>query len=284
MDAQGNLHAWGPHMRGDRICYTESAEENFPGRRGRMEATGEIPAVAAGEERYGEKARALARKIGAPYLAEVPQEQLCLVVEDRGLSLKKGELSLQGDFTRMEKRLRQPNLSSELLVKAARIRDGENPTAVDATAGLGEDALLLAAAGFRVTLMEKDPVIAALLSDALERAAGTPALAGAAGRMRLLEGDSLELLGSLPFVPDVIYLDPMFPERQKSGLVKKKFQLLHTLEKPCTDGETLLAAALAAGPRKVVIKRPKKGPFLGGRKPSFSLEGKAIRYDCLLCP
>lgn len=249
-----------------------------------MEATGEIPAVAAGEERYGEKARALARKIGAPYLAEVPQEQLCLVVEDRGLSLKKGELSLQGDFTRMEKRLRQPNLSSELLVKAARIRDGENPTAVDATAGLGEDAMLLAAAGFRVTLMEKDPVIAALLSDALERAAGTPALAGAAGRMRLLEGDSLELLGSLPFVPDVIYLDPMFPERQKSGLVKKKFQLLHTLEKPCTDGETLLAAALSAGPRKVVIKRPKKGPFLGGKKPSFSLEGKAIRYDCLLCP
>ncbi len=249
-----------------------------------MEATGEIPAVAAGKERYGEKARALARKIGAPYLAEVPQEQLCLVVEDRGLSLKKGELSLQGDFTRMEKRLRQPNLSSELLVKAARIRDGENPTAVDATAGLGEDALLLAAAGFRVTLMEKDPVIAALLSDALERAAGTPALAGAAGRMRLLEGDSLELLGSLPFVPDVIYLDPMFPERQKSGLVKKKFQLLHTLEKPCTDGEALLAAALSAGPRKVVIKRPKKGPFLGGRKPSFSLEGKAIRYDCLLCP
>ena len=100
--------------------------------------------------------------------------------------------------------------------------------------------------------------------------------------MRLLEGDSIEILGALTFVPDVVYLDPMFPERQKSGLVKKKFQLLHDLEQPCMDGEALLAAALSAGPRKVVIKRPKKGPYLGGRKPSFSLEGKAIRYDCLL--
>ena len=206
-----------------------------------MEATGEIPAVAAGKERYGEKARALARKIGAPYLAEVPQEQLCLVVEDRGLSLKKGELSLQGDFTRMEKRLRQPNLSSELLVKAARIRDGENPTAVDATAGLGEDALLLAAAGFRVTLMEKDPVIAALLSDALERAAGTPALAGAAGRMRLLEGDSLELLGSLPFVPDVIYLDPMCSRSGKrAGLSRRSFSSSIRWRSPARTGRPSL--------------------------------------------
>ena len=47
----------------------------------------------------------------------------------------------------------------------------EHPRAVDATAGLGEDSLLLAAAGFEVTLCEADPVIAVLLEDALTRAA-----------------------------------------------------------------------------------------------------------------
>ncbi|MDD5850127.1 MAG: class I SAM-dependent methyltransferase [Firmicutes bacterium] len=248
-----------------------------------METGQGLPAVYAGEAVYEERAAALAQKLGASLLSEAPGEVLCLVVDQRGLTLQRGDLSLQGDFSRMAQRLRPSNLNGELLVKAARIRDSAGaPTAVDATAGLGEDSLLLAASGFCVTLIEKDPVIAALLADAMARAAKDPLLAGAVGRMRLLEGDSIEILGALTFVPDVVYLDPMFPERQKSGLVKKKFQLLHDLEQPCMDGEALLAAALSAGPRKVVIKRPKKGPYLGGRKPSFSLEGKAIRYDCLL--
>ena len=74
----------------------------------------------------------------------------------------------------------------------------------------------------------------------------------------------------------------MFPGRQKSGLVKKKAQLLQKLEKPCEDEEGLLQAAVSAGPRKIVIKRPLKGPFLAGRKPDYSITGKTIRYDCLL--
>jgi 16S rRNA (guanine1516-N2)-methyltransferase len=82
--------------------------------------------------------------------------------------------------------------------------------------------------------------------------------------------------------PDVIYLDPMFPERQKSGLIKKKFQLLQRLESPCADEEELLSAALAARPLRIVIKRPLKGPPLAGATPSYSLKGKAIRYDCIV--
>ena len=84
--------------------------------------------------------------------------------------------------------------------------------------------------------------------------------------------------------PDVVYLDPMFPERTKSAAVKKKFQLLHHLEQPCADEETLVEAALAARPRKVVIKRPVKGPLLAGVKPSYQLAGKAVRYDVLVPP
>ncbi len=191
-------------------------------------------------------------------------------------------MGLRGDFTRMLPRLRQGRLQQELLVRAARMRGVDEPTAVDCTAGLGEDSLLLAAAGFRVTLFERDETIAALLADAMERAAAEPQLEEAVGRMTLVGGDSIAGLTELGFAPDVVYLDPMFPARTKSAAVKKKFQLLHHLEQPCEEEEALVAAALAAGPRKVVIKRPAKGPQLAGIKPSYSIAGKAVRYDVLV--
>ncbi len=202
-----------------------------------------------------------------------------------GLTLTDGKLALRGDFTEMLPRLRPGNLQGELLVRAAKIKGLDRPaTVIDATAGLGEDALLLAAAGFSVNLYERDPVIAALLRDALRRASETPELAEIVSRMEFFEEDSVAALSKLPAPPDVILLDPMFPARQKSGLIKKKFQLLQQLEQPCADEEALLRAAAAARPRKIVIKRPAKGPYLAGMKPSYSLTGKAIRYDCLVLP
>lgn len=193
-------------------------------------------------------------------------------------------MTLRADFARLLPRLRPDRLGRELLVRAARVRGVEAPTAVDATAGLGEDSLLLAAAGFTVTMFERDPVIAALLRDALERASDDPRLAGVVARMELVEGDSVTGLRELGFSPDVVFLDPMFPGRTKSAAVKKKFQLLHHLERPCEDEEGLLSAALAARPRKIVIKRPPKGPWLSGVKPSHSVAGKAVRYDVMVPP
>lgn len=207
-----------------------------------------------------------------------------LVRDDYGLALVGDGMELRGDFSRMLPRLRQGRLQQELLVKAARIKGVEVPTAVDCTAGLGEDSLLLAAAGFVVTLFERDQTIAALLADALERAAADPRLAEAVGRMTLVAGNSIAGLAVLPEPPDVVYLDPMFPARTKSAAVKKKFQLLHHLEQPCEEEEALVAAALAAHPRKVVIKRPAKGALLADVKPSYSVAGKAVRYDVLVPP
>ena len=198
-----------------------------------------------------------------------------------GLTLLGDGMELAADLSRMLPRLRPDRLGRELLVRAARVRGVARPRAVDATAGLGEDSRLLAASGFSGTLFEKDPVIAALLRDALERAAGDPALAAVVARMELVEADSVAALRSWPEPPDVVFLDPMFPERTKSAAVKKKFQLLHRLERPCEDERELLDAALAAGPRKVVIKRPPKGPWLAGVRPSYSLAGKAVRYDVI---
>lgn len=201
-----------------------------------------------------------------------------------GLALAGDGMELTCDLARLLPRLRPDRLGRELLVRAARVRGVAAPTAVDATAGLGEDSLLLAAAGFTVTMYEKDPVIAALLQDALDRAANEPQLSAIVERMTLVEGDSVAALRAMGAAPDVVFLDPMFPERTKSAAVKKKFQLLHRLERPCEDERELLDAALAAGPRKVVIKRPPKGPCLAGVKPSHAVAGKAVRYDVIVPP
>ena len=198
-----------------------------------------------------------------------------------GLVLTDGTTSISADFTRMLARLRPGNLNREMLVKAAKIKKPTSgcPSAVDATAGLGDDSLLLAAAGFMVTLFERNPVIAALLRDALERAAHVPKLTDVVGRMRLVEGDSETSLPLLGFKPDVVLLDPMFPAKRKDAAAKKKLQMLQKLEQPCGDESALLEAAVAVQPRKIVVKRPVKGPYLANRKPSYALAGKAIRYD-----
>ena len=209
-----------------------------------------------------------------------------LTGKSEGLTLTDGTMELRADFARMLPRLKQGRLQQELLVKAARTKGIERPWAIDATAGFGEDSLLLAAAGFTVDLYEQDCVIAALLKDALDRAADDPALATAVARMRLHAGE--DSIAGLRHTAELIgqgeLAVPMFPGRTKSAAVKKKFQLLHHLEQPCADEETLVEAALAVHPRKVVIKRPVKGPLLAGVKPSYQLAGKAVRYDVLVPP
>lgn len=217
-----------------------------------------------------------------PELAEMARRAgLELRVDDCGLALSDGDVVVRGDFAHMVSRVSPRNLNRELVVRAAKVKDADAArTAFDATAGLGEDSLLLAAAGFTVQLHERNPIIAALLRDALKRAAALPDLAEAVGRMHLHVGDSVEALASLEEAPDVVLLDPMFPESRKSASVKKKLHMLQQLETPCDDEVALLEAALRARPRKVVIKRPVKGPYLAGRKPDYSIAGKVIRYDC----
>jgi len=211
------------------------------------------------------------------------EKPLYLKLDESGLSLTDGNLSLRGDFTANVSRLKRSNLERELLVKCAKLKDlDHSPVIIDATAGMGEDSLLLAASGFNVILYEYDPVIASLLEDSLRRAAMDPFLKEIVSRMELHIESSIEAMKNLEHSPDVVLLDPMFPARTKSALVKKKFQLLQQLERPCSDENELFNAALQAKPRKIVIKRPLKGPFLAGIKPDYSLSGKAIRYDCIL--
>ena len=123
---------------------------------------------------------------------EAERAGLTLLNDGQGLALTDGSMTIRGDFTRQAQRLRQGALQREMLVKAARVKGVDSPLAVDATAGLGDDSLLLAAAGFRVMLFERNPVIAALLRDTIERAAQHPDFADIAARMQLVEGNSIE--------------------------------------------------------------------------------------------
>ena len=212
------------------------------------------------------------------------EDSLILRLDESGLSLLSEDQKLQGDFTRLLPRLKPNNLAGELLVRAAKIKGAEAPTAIDATAGLGEDSFLLAASGFRVKLYERNPVIFALLRDALQRASQIPELALIAARMELFHQDSITAMEQAGEAPDVILLDPMFPERQKSALVKKKLQMIQKLEIPCANEASLLLAAMSAGPKKLIVKRPPKGPWLAELKPDHSITGKAVRFDCFVSP
>jgi len=218
-------------------------------------------------------------------IENVPEDSIYLHYSEDGLALARGELRLRVDFSLMQKRLQLANLQHEMLIKAIKGK-GEfvKMRVVDATAGLGEDSVLLASFGYEMTMFELNPVIYALLDDGIRRARNIEWLSPITSKMNVINGNSIDEMRKLLFAPDVILLDPMFPERQKSGLVKKKFQLLHELECPCTNEAELLESAISARPKKIVIKRPLKGRYLADRKPSYSLCGDAIRYDCILFP
>ena len=223
-------------------------------------------------------AEAFARRTGYR-IAEKQGEYLTVLFSAKGVSLTGFGLTYQGDFENMLHRVTNGRLQHEMLVRAAK---SEKPgrKAIDATAGMGEDAFLLAACGYEMMLYEQNPVVAVLLKDALRRAKKHPKLKDITARMQLVEGNSVDELKSRVDDIDLIYLDPMFPGRQKSGLINKKLQLIQKLEPPCSDEVELFEAAIQAKPSKIIVKRPLKSPFLAGKNPTYELKGKAIRYDC----
>ncbi|MEN9480050.1 MAG: rRNA (guanine1516-N2)-methyltransferase, partial [Pseudomonadota bacterium] len=134
--------------------------------------------------------------------------------------------------------------------------------------------------GCTVTLIERQPVIAALLEDGLRRAKDDPEVAAIVGQMDLLCGNAIDLMNHWNAEPpQVIYLDPMFPHRDKSALVKKEMRLFRPLVGDDDDAPVLLAAALALATHRVVVKRSRKAPAIAGEAPGYVLEGKSSRFD-----
>ena len=166
------------------------------------------------------------------------------------------------------------------IAKAVGLKAGATPTVVDATAGLGRDAFVLASLGCKVTLIERSPVVAALLQDGLARAALDPEIGPwVRERMQLLHGPAVETLLGLSERPDVIYLDPMFPHKQKSALVKKEMRVFQSLVGPDLDADGLLEPARQLATKRVVVKRPDYAPPLADVATTNAVTTKGHRFD-----
>lgn len=190
---------------------------------------------------------------------------------------------LRVDFGAGGMRHRRRGGNNELIGRAVGVTGQRTPGLLDATAGLGRDAFVLADLGCRVRLCERNKVVLELLRAGLESAAASTDdwLLQTVGRMSLHAGDARALDAQALCGVEVILLDPMFPQRNKSAAVKKEMALLQRLlgEQDDADAEGLLDWALQQDVARVVVKRAARSPALGGLQPSHCIRGKAVRYD-----
>lgn len=224
-----------------------------------------------------------------------------LVETAKGLGLTHPEKTgvLQINFMDLFERYSK-NLSNHPLAKAVGIQKSKRPLCVlDATAGLGKDSFLLASLGCTVLAIEENFLLHALLKDALIRASLNENTREIVSRIQLIHAEAAEHLPKLvrEHRVDVIYLDPMFPQKSKRALPKKEMQLLQALlgessddiektknsEKKKTNPphqNTERLFKLACGLcKKVVIKRPKHSPLLLNQPPCWQWIGESSRFD-----
>ncbi|WP_245756604.1 class I SAM-dependent methyltransferase [Amphritea atlantica] len=170
----------------------------------------------------------------------------------------------------------------QMIAKAVGIKGSVRPQIADVTAGLGRDSFVLATLGCDVQMVERSPIIHALLESGLQQAQADPEVADIAARMTLVNADSINWLAEQQTSdqrPQVIYVDPMFPHTDKSALVKKEMRVFRDVVGDDQDSAALLEAALQLAEYRVVVKRPRKAPAIEGHAPSYQLNGKSSRYD-----
>ena len=168
----------------------------------------------------------------------------------------------------------------EAVAKAAGVKGDYLPDVVDATAGLGRDAFVLAAIGCRVRMLERHPVVAALLEDGLQRGYQDEEIGGwLRDRLTLIHAPSAQALGDITPAPDVVYLDPMYPHRQKSAMVKKEMRVFQSLVGADEDADALLEPARRLAKKRIVVKRPDYAPPLAGVATQSAVVTKSHRFD-----
>lgn len=171
------------------------------------------------------------------------------------------------------------------IAKAVGLKQGISPpTILDATAGLAKDAYVLACLGCSMTLLERSPIIVELIKDAIRRASEDVHFQSILKNgFEVINQSSIEYLSELKNVgnvfPDVVYLDPMYPDKKKSASVKKNMQILQKLLGKDEDTAELLNIALKVANKRVVVKRPKGAENLTELKPTYIVESKNTRYD-----
>jgi 16S rRNA (guanine1516-N2)-methyltransferase len=230
------------------------------------------------------RAERLAERLSLPlHLGDATAEAaLLLTVTAEGLELRDGRAprtkGVHADFTSIDLRIGAGNLSRRQPLARAIGRAAK--TVLDATAGLGHDAALLALMGYVVTAVERSPIIGAVLEDGLECALADQRYREAlGGRLRVIVGDARDIMRAVDEPPDAVYVDPMFPPKRKaSALAKKAARLLRLVVGDDADAAELVDAALDRAVRRVVVKRPTHAPPLRP-DPVVSFAGKLVRYD-----
>lgn len=178
-------------------------------------------------------------------------------------------------------RLQHAQGRNELIAKAVGIKKSYRPSVIDATAGLGRDGFLLSRLGCFVTMLERSPILFILLEDGLQRLKKEQDDLLNKMKFELIHTEAAEFLSQLDVsdYPDVIYLDPMFPERNKSALVKKEMRMLQDLVGDGLDSNQLFEIAQKKSKKRVVVKRPLHAPIINDKKPDLVYRGKSIRFD-----
>lgn len=233
-----------------------------------------------------DQAKALADRLSLPLVdSDNDSASWLLVYGEEGLALhstRQRQAGISVDFVggKADWRRRHGGGKGQAIARAFGLHKGARPAIVDATAGLGRDGFVLASLGCDLTLIERSPVVHALLEDGLRRlgASEDPDVAAIAGRMTLHLADGRSWLASSEKV-STVYLDPMFPGDNKMAGVKKEMQAFRDLLDEQQDESELLAAALAAAEHRVVVKRPRKAPPIEGPEPSLQLKGSSTRFD-----
>lgn len=236
-----------------------------------------------------EEAKILAMQLNLP-LCEIDSLTYSyqLVITENQLELHAKNNNYQPitiDFLRGKYHFRHEHTSrkNELLAKAVGIKANFKPYVIDSTAGLGRDGFLLGSLGCRVLMLERNSCLFALLKDALLRFNKNTSLAKNI-LLDVIHVDAKDYLTSLTKEdsPDVIFLDPMYPERQKSALVKKEMRILRDLIGDDFDAPDLLSLALRKAKKRVVVKRPRLAKTLSEQNPSLVFAGKSTRFDVYL--
>lgn len=232
-----------------------------------------------------EPAQLMAKQWGF-YFSDKPQGQFFLELTNQHLQLRQSDKHTPGpiyiDFCsgQIAHRRLFGGGKGQTIAKAVGLKKNSSLIILDATAGMGKDAFVFASLGAEVILMERSPVSAALLTDALHRASMDEAIADIIQRMSFVFGDARKLTSnSLNKTPDVIYLDPMFPHRKKTALVKKEMLAFQHIIGDDKDSHELLNICRQLTKKRVVVKRPIKAPYLDDQKPSLSMKMKKHRFD-----
>ena len=251
-----------------------------------------IAVVPESAELY-DRALRLAQDLGLPLVTELsdPRFEFLLVLTRQRLELREQGITIAGpvytDFVAGKAAYRRcfGGGRKQLLARAVGLKRKVCPCVLDATAGLGRDAFVLACLGCMVCMVERSPIVAALLRHGLAQAEQDPEIGPLIReRMQLRLADSRTFMAGMREEqrPDVVYLDPMYPQRSKKALVKKEMRALRRIAGEDEDAPALLQAALKCARRRVVVKRPSYALLLQGPPPTVQIESKNTRFDVYL--